>query len=207
MTAPLFITFTVITILSFIALLVFICLYVHADASVNSDRPVLWLLITIFTPNLFGFLIYMLAGHRKEKTPVKKFKVPAIASAAAAVISTAVFLGIVIFASDLPVINNVSIGMVNNNIGSQWDVSYKTSGETLERTIALTDAELDNVTVEASCDEGEMYLLLLQGKNAKVVDITDFPQGKLSLDDFNSGNIKLSLYNESAKNAKIKIDW
>ncbi len=207
MTAPLFISFTVITVLSFIALLAFICLYVYADASVNSDRPVLWLLITIFTPNLFGFLIYMLAGRKKERTPVKKFKVPALISAAAVVISTAVFLGTVIFGSDLPVIDNVSIGMVNNNIGSQWDVSFRTSGETLERTIALNGSELENITVEASCDEGEMYLLLLQGKNAKVVDITDFPLGKLSLDDFNSGNIKLSLYNESAKNAKIKIDW
>lgn len=207
MTAPLFITFTVITVLSFIALLVFICLYVYADASVNSDRPVLWLLITIFTPNLFGFLIYMLAGRKKERTPVKKFKVPALISAAAVVVSTAVFLGTVIFGSDLPVIDNVSIGMVNNNIGSQWDVSFRTSGETLERTIALNDSELENITVEASCDEGEMYLLLLQGKTAKVVDITDFPQEKLSLDDFTPGNIKLSLYNESAKNAKIKIDW
>ena len=207
MTAPLFISFTVITVLSFIALLAFICLYVYADASVNSDRPVLWLLITIFTPNLFGFLIYMLAGRKKERTPVKKFKVPALISAAAVVISTAVFLGTVIFGSDLPVIDNVSIGMVNNNIGSQWDVSFRTSGETLERTIALNDSELENITVEASCDEGEMYLLLLQGKTAKVVDITDFPQEKLSLDDFTPGNIKLSLYNESAKNARIKIDW
>lgn len=207
MTAPLFISFTVITVLSFIALLVFICLYVYADASVNSDRPVLWLLITIFTPNLFGFLIYMLAGRKKERIPVKKFKVPALISAAAVVISTAVFLGTVIFGSDLPVIDNVSIGMVNNNIGSQWDVSFRTSGKTLERTIALNDSELENITVEASCDEGEMYLLLLQGKTAKVVDITDFPQEKLSLDDFTPGNIKLSLYNESAKNAKIKIDW
>ena len=207
MTAPLFISFTVITVLSFIALLAFICLYVYADASVNSDRPVLWLLITIFTPNLFGFLIYMLAGRKKERTPVKKFKVPALISAAAVVISTAVFLGTVIFGSDLPVIDNVSIGMVNNNIGSQWDVSFRTSGETLERTIALNGSELENITVEASCDEGEMYLLLLQGKTAKVVDITDFPQEKLSLDDFTPGNIKLSLYNESAKNARIKIDW
>ena len=207
MTASLFISFTVITVLSFIALLAFICLYVYADASVNSDRPVLWLLITIFTPNLFGFLIYMLAGRKKERTPVKKFKVPALISAAAVVISTAVFLGTVIFGSDLPVIDNVSIGMVNNNIGSQWDVSFRTSGETLERTIALNGSELENITVEASCDEGEMYLLLLQGKTAKVVDITDFPQEKLSLDDFTPGNIKLSLYNESAKNARIKIDW
>ena len=207
MTAPLFISFTVITVLSFIALLAFICLYVYADASVNSDRPVLWLLITIFTPNLFGFLIYMLAGRKKERTPVKKFKVPALISAAAVVISTAVFLGTVIFGSNLPVIDNVSIGMVNNNIGSQWDVSFRTSGETLERTIALNGSELENITVEASCDEGEMYLLLLQGKTAKVVDITDFPQEKLSLDDFTPGNIKLSLYNESAKNARIKIDW
>jgi hypothetical protein len=207
MTAALFITLAVITVVSFIALIVFICLYVYTDASVNSDKPGLWVLITALTPNLFGFLIYMLVGRKKERTPVKKFKTPAIISAAAVVISTAVFLGTVLFGSDIPVINNVSIGMVNNNIGSQWYVSYRSSGTTLERTVSLSGSELDNFTVEASCDEGEMYLLLLQGRNVKVVDITDFPQEKISMDDFEPGNVKLSLYNESAKNAKIQIDW
>ena len=207
MNSALFIILLIATVLSVIALYIFICLYVYNDARVNSDKPLLWLLITIFTPNLFGFLIYMLVGRSKDRKPVKKFRLPAIISAAALVISTAVLTVTVLFSSNLPVLNNVSIGMVNNNIGSKWEVSYKTSGETLERTIALTDEELANFTIEASCDEGEMYLLLLQGSNARVIDITDFPEAKLSLDEFTPGNIKLSLYNESARNAKIKIDW
>lgn len=207
MTSALFITLLTITVLSVIALCIFICLYVYKDACVNSDKPVLWLLITIFTPNLFGFLIYMLAGRNKERTPVKKFRLPAIISGVVMLLTTAVLLGSVLFISDIPVIEGVSVGMVDNNIGSKWEVSYKTSGETLERTVAFTDEELKNLTIEASCDEGEMYLLLLQGKNAKVIDITNSPEAKLSLDDFTPGNVKLSLYNESAKNAKIKIDW
>lgn len=207
MTSALFIALALITVLSVIALYIFICLYVYKDALVNSDKPVLWLLITIFTPNLFGFLIYILVGRNKDRKPVKKFRTPAIISAVIVALSTVIFTGSVIFSSDLPVISNVSIGMVTNNIGSKWDVSYKSSGETLERTIALTDDELKNFTVKASCEEGEMYLLLLQGKNAEVIDITDFPEAKLNLDNFTAGNIKLSLYNESAKNAKIEIDW
>ena len=207
MTSALFIALALITVLSVIALYIFICLYVYKDALVNSDKPVLWLLITIFTPNLFGFLIYILVGRSKDRKPVKKFRTPAIISAVIVALSTVIFTGSVIFSSDLPVISNVSIGMVTNNIGSKWDVSYKSSGETLERTIALTDDELKNFTVKASCEEGEMYLLLLQGKNAEVIDITDFPEAKLNLDNFTAGNIKLSLYNESAKNAKIEIDW
>ncbi len=207
MTSALFIALAFITVLSVIALYIFICLYVYKDALVNSDKPVLWLLITIFTPNLFGFLIYILVGRNKDRKPVKKFRTPAIISAVIVALSTVIFTGSVIFSSDLPVISNVSIGMVTNNIGSKWDVSYKSSGETLERTIALTDDELKNFTVKASCEEGEMYLLLLQGKNAEVIDITDFPEAKLNLDNFTAGNIKLSLYNESAKNTKIEIDW
>lgn len=207
MTSALFIALALITVLSVIALYIFICLYVYKDALVNSDKPVLWLLITIFTPNLFGFLIYILVGRSKDRKPVKKFRTPAIISAVIVALSTVILTGSVIFSSDLPVISNVSIGMVTNNIGSKWDVSYKSSGETLERTIALTDDELKNFTVKASCEEGEMYLLLLQGKNAEVIDITDFPEAKLNLDNFTAGNIKLSLYNESAKNAKIEIDW
>ncbi|MBO5266034.1 MAG: PLDc N-terminal domain-containing protein [Ruminiclostridium sp.] len=207
MTTALFITLAVITVLSAIALFVFICLYVYNDALVNSDKPVLWLLITIFTPNLFGFLIYMLVGRSKDRKPVRKFKLPAVISGIIVLIATTAFTASVFISSDIPVINNVSVGMVTNNIGSKWEVSYKSSGETLERTIAVTDEELNNLTVEASCEEGEMYLLLIQGKNAEVIDITDFPESKLTLPDFTAGNIKLSLYNESAKNAKIKIDW
>lgn len=207
MTTSLFVTLAVITVLSAIALFVFICLYVYNDALVNSDKPVLWLLITIFTPNLFGFLIYMLVGRNKDRKPVRKFKLPAVISGIIVLIATTTFTASIFLSSDIPVINNVSVGMVTNNIGSKWEVSYKSSGETLERTIAVTDEELNNLTVEASCEEGEMYLLLIQGKNAEVIDITDFPEGKLALPDFTAGNIKLSLYNESAKNAKIKIDW
>ena len=207
MTASVFVTLAVITVLSAIALFVFICLYVYNDALVNSDKPVLWLLITIFTPNLFGFLIYMLAGRSKDRKPVRKFKLPAVISGIIVLIATTTFTASIFLSSDIPVINNVSVGMVTNNIGSKWEISYKSSGETLERTIAVTDEELNNLTVEASCEEGEMYLLLIQGKNAEVIDITDFPEGRLTLPDFTAGNIKLSLYNESAKNAKIKIDW
>ena len=207
MTTALFITLAITTVAAFLALYIFLCLYVYADARVNSDKPAVWLLITIFTPNLFGFLIYMLVGKNKGKTPVKKFKIPAIASAVAVVVLTVGFLGSIIFVSDIPVICNVSIGMVNNNIGSQWEVSFRSSGKALERTIAVTDEELNNITVEASCREGEMYLLLLQGKNAKVVDLNEVSGGKLALDDFTAGNIKLTLYNEAAKDARIKLDW
>lgn len=207
MSSALFITLAAVTVLSVIALYVFICLYVYSDARVNSDKPFLWLLITIFTPNLFGFLIYMLAGRNKERKPVKKYRIPAIASAVVMLLATIAFMLSVVLSSDLPVMDNVSIGMVNNNIGSQWELSYKSSGETLERTISLTDDELEHLTVEASCDEGSIYLLLVQGKNAEVIDITDFPEAELRLDGFSAGNIKLSLYNEGAKNARVKIDW
>lgn len=207
MTTGLFFTLAAIAVLSFIAFYICICLYVYSDARVNSDKPLIWLLITIFTPNFFGFLIYMLAGRKKDKKPVKKFKLPAIVTAVSAVISTSAFLGSVLLAGDVPVIDNVSVGMVNNNFGSQWEVSYRSSGETLERTISVTDDELENFTVEASCAEGESYLLLLQGRNAKVIDLSDQSNERIDLDGFTAGKIRLSLYNEAAKDAKIKINW
>lgn len=207
MITTLFIALAAITVLSVFGLYVFICLYVYNDAKINSDKPVLWLLITIFTPNLFGFLIYILAGRNKDSKPTKKFRLPAIISAVLLAVSMTVFVSIALLGSEIVMIDNVSIGMVNNNIGSKWEVSFRSSGETLERTIAVTDEELENMTVEASCEEGELYLLVLQGKNAEVIDITDFPQSTLQLDGFTAGNIKLSLYNEGAKEAKVRIDW
>jgi len=207
MITALFIALATITVLSVFGLYVFICLYVYNDAKINSDKPVLWLLITIFTPDLFGFLIYILAGRNKDSKPTKKFRLPAIISAVVLAVSITVFASIALFGSEIVMIDNVSIGMVNNNIGSKWEVSFRSSGETLERTIAVTDEELENMTVEASCEEGELYLLILQGKNAEVIDITDFPQSTLQLNGFTAGNIKLSLYNEGAKEAKVRIDW
>lgn len=207
MITALFIALAIITVLSVFGLYVFICLYVYNDAKINSDKPVLWLLITIFTPDLFGFLIYILAGRNKDSKPTKKFRLPAIISAVVLAVSMTAFVSIALLGSEIVMIDNVSIGMMNNNIGSKWEVSFRSSGETLERTIAITDEELENMTVEASCEEGELYLLILQGKNAEVIDITDFPQSTLQLDGFTAGNIKLSLYNEGAKEAKIKIDW
>ena len=207
MITTLFVALATITVLSVFGLYVFICLYVYNDAKINSDKPVLWLLITIFTPNLFGFLIYILAGRNKDSKPTKKYRLPAIISAVVLAVSMTVFASIALLGSEIVMIDNVSIGMVNNNIGSKWEVSFRSSGETLERTIAVTDEELENMTVEASCEEGELYLLILQGKNAEVIDITDFPQSTLQLDGFTAGNIKLSLYNEGAKEAKVRIDW
>lgn len=207
MITTLFVALGTITVLSVFGLYVFICLYVYNDAKINSDKPVLWLLITIFTPNLFGFLIYILAGRNKDSKPTKKFRLPAIISAVLLAVSITVFASIALLGSEIVMIDNVSIGMVNNNIGSKWEVSFRSSGETLERTIAVTDEELENMTVEASCAEGELYLLILQGKNAEVIDITDFPQSTLQLNGFTAGNIKLSLYNEGAKEAKVRIDW
>lgn len=208
MTSVLFVVLAVAILLSTVALYVFICLYVYNDAKVNSEKPVLWLLITIFTPDLFGFLIYLLAGRKKDRVPVRKYKLPAIISGIAlAVTMVSLTASVILLENNIPVIDGVSIGMINNNIGSKWEVSFKSSGETLERTIAFTDEELENLTIEASCEEGEMYLLLLQGKNAEVIDITDYPETTPTLDGFTAGNIKLSLYNEGAKNAKVKIDW
>lgn len=207
MTSVLFVVLAVAILLSTVALYVFICLYVYNDAKVNSEKPVLWLLITIFTPDLFGFLIYLLVGRKKDRVPVRKYKLPAIISGIALAVTMTAFIATISFSGDIPVMEGVSVGMINNNIGSKWEVSFRSSGETLERTIALTDEELENLTIEASCEEGEIYLLLLQGKNAQVIDLTDYPRNTPELTDFTAGNIKLSLYNEKAKNAKVKIDW
>ncbi len=207
MTATLFTLFVVLTVLSVVSLYTFLCMYVYNDAKLRTDKPFIWLLITLFTPNMFGFLIYIIAGRDKNKPGSSKYKTPAIISAAAAFVMTAALLSTVIFSSNVPLINNVSIGMVNNNIGSQWSVSYKSSGETLERTITFTNEELESLTLESSCDEGKIYILWLQGENAKVIDISDYEKGTPDLSMFSDGKIKISLYNEGARNAKIKLDW
>lgn len=198
----------ILFIVTLIGLLVMIGSWVYSDAKVKSDKPLTWTLIALLTPNFFGVLNYLLVGRRNTLERSKnKFKIPLILFAVSFIISTGLFIGNLVSSNKLPIIGGVSIGMIKNNIGNQWSVSFKTSGEELSRSVNLSNDALNNFSIEGKCDEGKLYLLISQNDLAKVIELSDLAKGIIDLSDYKPGNVKLMIYNENARNAVVKIRW
>ena len=204
--------FMIISIVAmFIALIgfyIFMGIWVYNDAKSRGDKAGIWTIVALITPSMMGVIAYILLRKEKSSGERNKFKTPMIVFFIALIISLGAILVSVLSISDtLPEINGVSIGMVENNIGNKWDISFKTSGERFERTLNLTDEQLENMTVKGECSEGKVYLLILQGDKSKILDLSDYDEQKPDLSEFCSGKIYLSIYNEHAKKAKINIKW
>lgn len=195
------------TVLSLLLLYVSLALYVYHDAKTHTDNPTIWLLIALLVPSFFGVLVYIITGRTKKAPSDHKYRLLAIICAVALALSTACTVGCMALAGDLPIIGNVSIGMVSDNIGSHWNVSFRTSGETLNRTLKLTRDEMDSFTVEGSCGSGSSYILLVQDDRVIQLDISDFPKQSVELSGFSEEPFTISLYNNNARDVNVKIDW
>ncbi len=193
---------------SVILLYVIMGFFIYTDARKRSEEsPGLWTAIVLLIPNFMGLLVYFLIGRKKKNDGSKnKYKIPLIVAAAGTIFFLGSFPAYLIAHDGVPFIANTSIGMVSNNFGNNWSVSFKTSGETLHKTVILDNEELKKIWVESSCEEGKLYLLLLQGEQAEVIDVTDF-EGYLELSDYEPGRIEMQFYNEKARNAKFKLNW
>jgi len=199
----LLITFTV----AILALWLFSSLFVYNDAKTHSDKPVLWLIIAMFVPSFCGIVIYFLVGRTKSAPADYKYGRLTIISFALTIISTIAFFVTIFTASELPIWDGVSIGMYENNFGTHWELSYKTSGERHERTLNLTEEELNGLTIEASCNEGESYILFYQNDIVKLVDISNSESSKLDMSAFSEGIINVIHYNNDGRDVRFKLDW
>lgn len=197
----------IIFLVSVIGLIAVIGCFVYHDAKMRADKPITWTLISILVPSFMGFLSYILVGRTKKESSDGKYKRLVTTFAIAVVTSTLLFGGVIMTSNHLPIMGGVSVGMVNHNIGSKWKVSFKTSGERLERTVKLNAQEREAFIVSGACESGRLYLLFLQNENVKLIDITDTENKSIDLSEFSDDKITMMLYNENARNAKINISW
>ena len=182
-------------------------LYVYNDAKTHSDNAVVWFITALLVPSFWGIIVYFLVGRTKKAPTDHKYGLFTIITLAATIITTIAFIVTVFAASDLPVWDNVSIGMYENNIGTQWELSYKTSGVRHERTLNLDEEELSGLTVEGSCGEGESYLLFYQNEQVKLINISDMKETAIDMSDFSAGVINVIHYNNNARDVSLKLDW
>jgi hypothetical protein len=186
--------------------------WTYADAKSRTDKPVAWTLIVLLVPNLLGLVIYLLVGRTKTEKSVGKFKKPLIAFAVCFVLAAGLLIGgfvnlMTMDGTDLPTWNGVSVGRAESYWNRQWTVSFKASGETLTKTVNLSDDDMTAFHVIGNCDSGKLYLRISQGETAKTVDISDFFNESLDLSGFQAGRVKLTIYNDEAKNASISVGW
>jgi uncharacterized membrane protein YeiB len=100
---------------------------------------------------------------------------------------------------------NLSILLFETNTANKWNVSYYTSSDEFSKTINITDNSPANLYVEASCEEGELYLNLKQGAIEEIVDISQIINTKkIDLSKFNNGNVELKLLDKECKKVKFK---
>lgn len=203
-----FILLLIMVIVSSIGFVVCLTCWVYTDAKNSGERAALWALIAFIVPNFFGVLIYFLVGRKKVKRTEKNiFVKPLFTLGIFFILFTTGFVTKVIMSSDLPVMKGVSIGMMNYSLGDKWNVSFRSSGETLSKTIRLAEEEMDKIIINASCEEGKVYLSIIQDENSLFLDITDLDNEKINLSDFHEGKFKFYIINENAKKVNIKINW
>lgn len=199
----------VLLVILFIVFFAVLALWTYKDASVRTDKPGIWTLIVLVTPNFFGLIIYLLVGRVKEGPQKNRYKMAVIGLGIALFLIVASVLGIVILedGKNLPTIPGVSIGSTKILWNDTWIVSFKTSGDDFSKTIKLNEEELQALEVSGTCEEGTLYLEISQGETVTKTDISNSQELNLKLTDFHPGLVNLKLTNEKAKNAKVEIRW
>lgn len=92
------------------------------------------------------------------------------------------------------------------NTNEMFKISYKESNRGYSNTIELGEVEFNNLVVKCSCEEGKVFLRIIQDSNMKEIDITNM-DAVLDLAGFEPGRITFTVVNEEAKNVKFQMKW
>ena len=183
-------------------------LWIYSDAKIRTEKPKAWTLIVLLVPYFMGLIIYLAVGRNKKKSP-GRFRKIFIIFAVGFLLSSVLLMGS-FFALDginLPTWNGISIGLVETFINNQWNLSFKTSGAEFTRTIEMSADELAALRITGNCDAGLLYFRVSQGEIVKIFDISNSFDEIIDMNDFHAGMIRMSVYNDNAKNARITVTW
>ena len=216
---------------------IFLWRWTYKDATNRGLNAKLWTLIVAFAPSGIGLLIYFLVARKQsfikcvncsnsipddsrycnkcgntvteikiiEKRPTKHLIIGFIISFLLAI---ALFVGFVINNEDFEFKSGYSIFLVEVNTNSKWNISYYKSSAKFSRTIDKKDNQPSVINIDASCDEGQLYLKLTQNDVEELVDITNTNGTlKINLSKFKNGEIKLKLIDKDCKGVGLEANW
>lgn len=91
------------------------------------------------------------------------------------------FIFTAILSENLPILDGVSIGMVETNWGNKWDLAFKTSGDELKKTITIDKTNPNTLYVKGSYKEGTFTLYIIKDTIIDALDMTNQTE-ELSID-------------------------
>lgn len=141
-------------------------------------------------------------------TKNKKYLVGLFSCITIFVLSSIGILCYIVFSDDIPVVDGVSVGMVQNNYGNKWELSFKSSGDELEKSIKIEKGSPKNLYVNGKCDDGMLTLYIFKDGIVEAYDMTTQTEElKIDLSKYGEGKLYLQLGNNNAKNAEFKAYW
>lgn len=147
----------------------------------------------------------------RERTPqssTKGFIIGFALCGVLLIVGFAVFMGLVLTDGNLPTNSSISIGLVQNNIGSNWSVSYVRSNEVFTKTITLSENGPKTLYIEAECKEGRLQLLMTQGEKEQKIDLNTISGVyEYDLSKFDDGLLTLRLIGTDARDIRFKAHW
>ncbi|GAA0715778.1 hypothetical protein GCM10008904_32980 [Paraclostridium ghonii] len=127
------------------------------------------------------------------------------------IVSIMAWMGIfitLIKSEGLEVKEGVSIFLLETNSKNDWEISYYKSSDKFTKNIDLKESSPSNLNVNASCEQGNLYLTLEQGDKKEVFDISNTEGAKnIDLRKFNDGKLDLKLIDENCRKVKFKANW
>lgn len=215
----------------------FLCLWTYKDAVNKGLNAKLWTLIVLFGPSGIGLLIYFLVARKQsfikcgncsnsipsdskycnkcgnliteikvmEKRPTKYLIIGFVISF---ILSIVCFFGFFINSENIEFKSGSSIFLVEVNLKSKWNLSYYKSRSKFSRTIDKKENQPSTMYVDASCDEGQLYLKLIQDDIEELIDISNTNGDmKIDLSKFKNGEIRLELIDEECRGVGLEAHW
>lgn len=216
---------------------IFLGTWTYKDAKNKGLNAKLWTLIVMFGPSGIGLLIYFLVGRKEsfikcvncsnsipsnskycnkcgnavteiktvEKRPTKHLIIGFIVSF---ILSISCFIVFAINNDDIEFKSGYSIFLVEVNTKNKWDISYYKSNSKFSRTIDKEENNPSVINIDASYEEGKLYLKLSQNDIEELVDISNTKGNiKIDLSKFKNNEIKLELIDENCKGVGLESYW
>lgn len=157
--------------------------------------------------NACGTVVSEIKIEELETSEKRSTKHLFIGFAASFLLAITCFIGGFFLNENIEIMGGSSLFLVEVNTKKKWNISYYKSTAKFSKTIEKQENPM-TVYVDASCDEGQLYLKVTQEEKEELVDISN-TAGFISIDltSYENGDIKLEVLDEKCKGVGFEAYW